>query len=110
MDLSERLNKEQRMKTLRESLGEEPADAPDISALRFQLPKGIKISRRFRKEDRIQKVFDFLEIHFAKNKLDITNFSVGTNYPKKNFEDMDSTIEAEGLHPRGMLFVIDLDA
>ena len=54
--------------------------------------------------------YRLLEIHFADNDLEIGNFSVGTNFPKKNFEDMGSTVEAEGLHPRGMLFVIDLDA
>ena len=110
MDLSERLAKEQRIASLKESLCEELPVGPDVSALRFQLPKGIKISRRFHKTDTIQKLFDFLSIHFADNDIDIKNFAVGTNFPKKNFEDMDKTVEEEGLHPRGMLFVIDLDA
>ena len=110
LELSERLENERRISSLKESLIEEPAAGPDVSALRFQLPKGIKISRRFRKTDTIQKLFDFLSIHFADNEIEIKNFAVGTNFPKKNFEDMDSTIELEGLHPRGMLFVIDLDA
>lgn len=110
MELSERLDEERRIATLKESLNVEPPVGPDVSALRFQLPKGIKISRRFQKTDTIQKIFDYLSIHFADNNLDIKNFAVATNFPKKKFEEMDSTIEAEGLHPRGMLFVTDLDA
>ena len=110
LEMSKRLENERRIASLKETLNEEPAVGPEVSALRFQLPKGIKISRRFYKTDKIQRLFDFLSIHFADNGIEIKNFAVGTNFPKKNFEDMDSTIESEGLHPRGMLFVIDLDA
>lgn len=42
-----------------------------------------------------KKIFDYLEVHFQDSGLEVNNFSVGTNYPKKNFDDTDSTIEAE---------------
>lgn len=110
IDLSNRLTRDSHLSQIRLRLDEEPPLGPDISSLRFQLPKGVKISRRFRRTDKVQKIFDYLEVHFEDNGHEVNNFSVGTNFPKKNFEDMESTIEAEGLHPRGMLFVIDLDA
>jgi hypothetical protein len=59
---------------------------------------------------KFQKIFDYLEVYFNENNIAVSNFTVGTNFPKKNFVDMETTIEGEGLHPKGMLFVIDLDA
>jgi hypothetical protein len=79
-----------------------------------------------------QRVRDFLRLHFA-NEGDITlNFSLSTNYPKVEISDFSKTIQemvsehassvavscrhcfvvsaTQSLHPRGMLFVQDLDA
>ena len=80
--------------------------------LRFQLPQGIKLSRKFLKTETIQTVCNFLHIHFSESGVGsgIKNFALSTNYPKKQMENMEATLEAEGLHPRGMLFVQDLDA
>lgn len=54
IELSNRLTKDNRILQCRQSLNEEPPAGPDVSALRFQLPKGIKASRRFLKTDKIQ--------------------------------------------------------
>jgi carbamoyltransferase len=43
----------------------------------------------------LKKIFDYLEIFFKDNDISITNFSVGTNFPKKTFDDMTTTIEEE---------------
>jgi len=41
---------------------------------------------------------------------DITkNFAVSTQYPKMEITDKTQTIQALGLHPRGMLYVQDTD-
>ena len=40
-------------------------------------------------------VSDFLEIHFADSGSTIRNFALSTNYPKRQMEDMEATIEAE---------------
>jgi hypothetical protein len=55
MELSRQLSKEDRLQRKRSSLGQEPASgSQDISTIRFQLPKGVKTSRRFQKTDKIE--------------------------------------------------------
>ena len=51
-------------------------------------------------------IFDFLEVYFDDNRIEINNFSVGTNYPKKNFEDMNSTVEAEVIAYKIIIIII----
>ena len=54
IDLSNRLSRENGIENKRRSLGEEPPLGQDVSLLRFQLPKGVKTSRRFLKTEKIQ--------------------------------------------------------
>jgi len=135
VELSKKLTQQDTIRKLRESLPTEPdTGAVDVSTIRFQLPTGKKLSRRFAKTDTIQIVFNFLTLHFdelgeaaaAAAAADsvgvesggestgtggkITNFSICTHFPKVELTDMTQTIESAGLHPRGMLYVQDLDA
>lgn len=142
---------------LRESLEAhpEPAAGPDISTIRFQLPKGTKLSRRFQKTDCAEvnadsscsldscqffllsrycskRIFEFLSVHFYDTGDEVRRFTVSTHFPKLEITDPSLTIEAlvntkclndtdisclfilfvffQSLHPRGMLYVQDLDA
>uniref|UniRef100_A0A7S3MDT0 UBX domain-containing protein n=1 Tax=Spumella elongata TaxID=89044 RepID=A0A7S3MDT0_9STRA len=91
----------------------EPEAAPAVSAVRFQLPSGKKLSRRFGKTETVQRLYDYLTLVFHETPEDekkIVHFSVSTQFPKLELTDMTQTIEAVGLHPRGMLYVQDLDA
>lgn len=112
LNLSMTLNYEKQINELRSSLPVEPSEsAPDVSAIRLQLPRGGKLSRRFNKRDTVQTIHDFLQIYFFDNQIEVKNFSVSTNYPKRELSnERATTIEDAGLHPRGMLFVQDLDA
>ena len=55
-------------------------------------------------------IYDYFHLYFAENKIEVTNFTVSTHFPKQNLENMSATIQDLGLHPRGMLYVQDLDA
>ena len=59
IELSKRINKENRLLQLRSNLSEEPTTGPDVSMIRFQLPKGGKSSRRFLKSEKIQVKINF---------------------------------------------------
>eukprot|EP01036_Dinobryon_divergens_P027762 gene27762-36584_t len=83
---------------------------PDIATVRFQLPKGTKLSRRFHKTDSAERIFEFLSVHFFESGDEIRNFAVSTHFPKMDVTDLSQTIESLSLHPRGMLYVQDLDA
>ncbi len=137
IELSKKLSRDDHLQRTRSNIGSEPAaGSPGTATIRFQLPRGIKTSRRFMREDKVQvlqfivlfylnlktnyfhawyvifsqKIFDYLEVYFADNNIDIRNFTVGTNFPKKTFVDMEATIEGESLYPNGTLFVLDADA
>jgi len=88
----------------------EPDNSPEAATVRFQLPKGAKLSRRFHKDSTTQEIFDYLTLYFFDNGDTVSNFSVNMNYPKMELTDMDKTISELGLHPRGMLYVNDLDS
>ena len=57
-----------------------------------------------------QMIYDYLHLYFAENHIEVTNFTVSTHFPKQNLENMSATVQDLGLHPRGMLYVQDLDA
>jgi FAS-associated factor 2 len=107
---SERNARELHIKKIRESLLEEPQPAADVATVRFQLPQGTKLARRFHREHSAQMIYDYLTLYFADNGVAVTNFVVSTHFPKQNLEDMSATVQDLGLHPRGMLYVQDLDA
>eukprot|EP01041_Mallomonas_annulata_P007510 gene7510-15368_t len=109
--LSQQLARETVVTRARAALTEEPAANDALAAMiRFQLPQGTKIARRFRNAETIQMVYDYLTVYFDDNKMEIKNFVVSTNYPKRQMDDMSMNMELAGLYPRGMLFVQDLDA
>lgn len=75
-----------------------------------------------------QEIFDYLKLHFYDNGNTVNNFSVNMNYPKMELTEMSKTVHElvilllillwfiaysfciQGLHPRGMLYVNDLDS
>lgn len=125
VELSRRLTTESNLRKLREYFEQNPeppvtSSSSDVATVRFQLPWGSKLSRRFKKSDTIQVLFDFLKLQFGEqhaaqlvNDADaalISNFSVSTHFPKVELTNTSQTVEEAGLYPRGMLYVQDLDA
>lgn len=118
--LSERLTAEDNTRKRRDRLGPEPdANSTTAAVVRFQLPQGKKITRRFEKSDSAVAIYDFLTIYFTDNPSTaddgsskvISHFSVCTHFPKQDVADSDeATVDSLGLYPRGMLYVVDDDA
>lgn len=110
MELSKKLTKDSEILKKRQNLPPEPdASMSEAATIRFQLPTGTKILRRFHKEDTVQTLYDYLSVHFADTKSEVNNFSVSTHFPKVELTDMTASIDTVGLFPRGMLFVQNLD-
>ena len=60
MELSQRLSREDKIRKIRtrmETEHAEPANSPEVATIRFQLPAGAKLSRRFHKNDTTQVGF-----------------------------------------------------
>ena len=92
--------------------GEPPAGATGIASLRFTLPNGKRVDRRFNAADRIETIRAFLIVHFHEQGIEMKNFSLSTNYPRKTFNENDDnlTLGEAGLTPQAVVMVQDLDS
>jgi FAS-associated factor 2 len=80
------------------------------TTVRFVLPSGMKLNRRFGSDETIGALKAFLKLHFHENEIAIERVALSTNFPRKTFDDEGITLEAAGLSPQAVLMVQDLDA
>ncbi len=98
---------------LEKSGGEPPVGTKvGVARMRFTLPNGKKVDRRFLSSDTIEVLRAFLTLHFDESGVEIKNFGLSTNFPKKTFSEDDNklTLEEAGLAPQAVVMVQDLDA
>ena len=88
-------------------LVDEPAeDQPDVTTICFRYPDGSKnIKRRFLKSHTIQNLYDYItslgrEIYTEEEN---NNFSLFQPFPPKKYDNMDNTLEKEGLFPNAIV-------
>ena len=91
--------------------------------IRFVLPSGIKMNRRFYGDETIASLRAYLHVYFVEQQSTgntqqqqsrITNIGLSTNFPRQTFNDMEmdskKTLMELGLVPQAVLMVQDLDA
>jgi FAS-associated factor 2 len=78
--------------------------------IRFTLPSGKKLDRRFESDETIASLKAFLTLHFAEDNPEIKNIALSTSFPKKTYDEDDQTLQESGLAPQAVLMVQDLDA
>ncbi len=90
----------------------EPAAGAGVARIRFTLPNGKKVDRRFRSNETIEVLRAFLIVNFDEQGMGIKIFGISTNFPKRSFgEHQDGlTLEEAGLSPQAVVMVQDLDA
>ena len=83
-----------------------------VARMRFTLPNGKKVDRRFHSSDTVEVLRAFLTLHLEEMGVEIKNFGLSTSFPKKTFgeEDNKLTLEEAGLAPQAVVMVQDLDA
>ena len=91
----------------KQTLGNEPDDNnPDTCRIKFRLPDGEKIlERKFLKTDRISFLYNFVKSNGREILIEEEgfNFSLNQPYPPKKYDQMNNTLEQEGLFPNAML-------
>jgi FAS-associated factor 2 len=94
--------------------GEPPAGSPGVARLRFALPDGRRVDRRFRGSvDTIGTMRAFLVVHFHESGMGgMRNVGLSTNFPRRTYEESDDgmTLEEAGLAPQAVVMVQDLDS
>ena len=80
--------------------------------IRFVLPSGQKLDRRFDNDETVGALKAFLILHFAKEEStkNIKNIALTTNFPKKTHNEDLITLQESDLCPQSVLMVQDLDA
>ncbi|KAI8904650.1 ubiquitin-related domain-containing protein [Entophlyctis helioformis] len=98
--------RKQRKIEIAAALPAEPAATDsDLAKLGIRLPNGQRLIRRFRADDTVQLLCDFIETHDL-SPLDLeTDFVVVTPFPRKVFRDMSQTLRAAGLYPNASIVV-----
>lgn len=94
--------------TARGKLREAPSSGGAM--IRFVLPSGQKVNRRFYGDDTIGACRAFVRLHCHENDIEMGTIGLSTNFPKKSYNDDDTiTLEDAGLRPQAVLMVQDLD-
>jgi len=105
--------KKNKIDEARSLLKEEPSSG-SITQLRFVLPSGRKIVRKFDSDEKVKVLRAFLTIHFHDNEMDeMPNIGLSMNFPKKSFNDESDeklSLKEATLSPQAVLMVQDLDA
>lgn len=103
---------ENRLQQAKDRLRDAPASGG--TRVRFVLPTGAKLDRRFYNDDTIHSLKAFLTLHFSEQTdatQHIKNIGLSTSFPKKTYHELDDqTLEESGLSPQAVLMVQDLDA
>ena len=114
MEMSKQLTKEENYRIAKERLLEEPAAGSECARLVLKLPDGSRVIRRFPRLATLQNVRDFVNITVHQKQLNITNYTLNSNFPKKTFgedeEDLNVNLSESGLYPEATLFVHNLDS
>lgn len=112
---SEAMQRDALLREKRARLPPEPALGGGAMKLRLQFPSGAKVDRRFRPEDSLQLVADFIDLHVADAGPDgsdsrLVNYSLSANFPKRSFTDLSVTLQQAALHSADTIYITDLDA
>lgn len=128
--LSHRLHEESELDAARRRIASHPEPAAggpeEVSALRFTLPSGVRLQRRFLARDPLQAVRDYVLIASAELGTPLKHFDLGTNFPRRSFPEpppaaappagvgagpehvhpsLAMTLKEAGLFPQAMVFV-----
>ena len=78
--------------------------------VRFVLPSGRKLDRRFGNDETIGALKAFLILHFAEENPEVKNIALSSNFPKKTHSDDTKSLHESDLSPQAVLMVQDIDA
>jgi len=94
-----------------DSIPDEPAEGGTM--VRFVLPSGTKLNRKFADDEKIGTLKSYLAVYFHEKSIEIGRIGLSTSFPRKTYNDDDDddvTLQDAGLCPQAVLMVQDLDA
>ena len=105
--------KEEKIKIIKKNLPPDPDDSnPDKCTILFRYPDGNRnVERKFLKNDKISLLYDFIETlgRDIYTENDNNKFELIQTFPFKKYDDLNKTLEEEGLFPNSMLQIKEID-
>ena len=95
-----------RKEELQKNMPPEPtADDETVTKVSMRLPNGTRLIRKFKAEDPVQALADFIEAQDLapipiESEVDIVN-----TYPRKILSDYSQTLKDAGLYPNGAIII-----
>jgi len=108
-----RIEEEKRERILEEAkklVSEEPPSGPGVARIRLFLPSGSKVQRRFLANDKVEVIRAYVRLYFDENNIDIENFELSSNYPKKILANDSESIQDALGGLQAVIMIRDLDA
>jgi len=88
----------------RRELPEEPSESDNnIATIVIRLPDGNRLTRRLRRTDKLQVLYDFIDI--SQKQIEMNKYILVASYPRQTFPDPNVTIEEAKLYPQALLFM-----
>eukprot|EP00008_Paramoeba_atlantica_P010947 CAMPEP_0201488194 /NCGR_PEP_ID=MMETSP0151_2-20130828/17590_1 /ASSEMBLY_ACC=CAM_ASM_000257 /TAXON_ID=200890 /ORGANISM="Paramoeba atlantica, Strain 621/1 / CCAP 1560/9" /LENGTH=214 /DNA_ID=CAMNT_0047873437 /DNA_START=769 /DNA_END=1413 /DNA_ORIENTATION=+ len=96
-----RLQEERKLKE--ERLPQEPRESDEnVARLSFRLPGGVRLTRRFSAHQKVQSLYDYVDTKQTTFEPDTYTLFC---FPRREFVDLDATLESAGLCPSSSLEV-----
>ncbi|GKY99723.1 hypothetical protein MPSEU_000926300 [Mayamaea pseudoterrestris] len=115
MEEQSRVNEEQAQRNViqqaKQLVGDEPAQGGCM--VRFVLPSGTKLNRRFATDATIKVLKAYLTVYCYENDITMGIIGLSTSFPRKTYNEENEqqlTLEEAGLTGQAVLMVQDLDA
>eukprot|EP00053_Salpingoeca_punica_P009578 m.85767 g.85767 ORF g.85767 m.85767 type:complete len:655 (-) comp15071_c0_seq1:283-2247(-) len=96
--------KKKELESKRDRLPSEPAESEPNMMMNIRLPDGQSIRRRFRPQETVQVIYDFVAVNSKYRDFNLVL------YPRKPLDDKTLSLTDAGLTPRATLLVTDNEA
>jgi len=83
----------------------EPEKGPNVAHIVFRFPTDKKLERRFRAEDTVQVLFDFVDSSIDQSGFNAEHYVLCTSFPRRVLLDPNVTLKETGLLPQVLLHV-----
>jgi len=102
--LSKEAEEEAQVQRKRSRIAEEPEAGPGVAKVLFVMPAGGRVTRRFRHEDTVEVLRDFIGAQLYEEGVR-EEFQLETQYPKATLTEGEKTVKEAGLTPSAQVLV-----
>jgi len=105
----EKHEKEEKLSRKRKTLEKEPEKTEEgICEIAFRFPAGKRIVRRFKKDEKIEILYNFIDC-LQEEGIEEGKYLLSQTMPKKAYKNLENTLENEQLFPKALIQIEIID-